>query len=260
MIFKRRVNIYIYISLFLLILGFSLPKDIFADFFSEIATQFKVDDARVEPGDIISKKDGKLIRSSSPYDEDVFGVVATNPVAVVGREEAGSVPIVTSGVALVKVDSRQEEIKKGDFITSSNSAGVGQKAFYSGFVVGRALEDFDGGEGVIEVFVDPHEKDVIEDDVSWEEITFWEAIGRIIRAVERDIPQVLRYLLATILVAVSFAFGLYSFSRTLKDGIKGISRNPLAKGSIRFAMTLNLIGILVVTVAGLALALFIIML
>ncbi len=258
MILKRRTNIYIYISLFFLVFSFSFPKESFSDFFSEIATQFNVDDARVEPGDIISKKDGKLIRASSPYDEDIFGIVATNPIAIVGREDAGSVPIVTSGVALVKVDSRQEEIKKGDFITSSSSAGVGQKAFYSGFVVGRALEDFNEEEGVIEVFVDPHESAIIEDEVSWEEMTFWEAIGRIVKAVERDVPQVLRYLLATILVAVSFAFGLYSFSRTLKDGIKGISRNPLAKGSIRFAMTLNLIGILVVTITGLALALFII--
>lgn len=228
-------------------------------FLPETAVQLEVADRNATVGDIISKDKGQLRRSSLPYDDNIFGVVAVSPIVVIGREHSGSLPIVTSGVALVRVDGRNEEIKKGDFITSSNAPGVGQKALYPGFVLGRAMEDIDGEEGVIEVLIDPHEA-IIEDEKPWEEITFWEAIGRIIRAMERDAPQVLRYLLAALFVAGSFVFGLYSFSRTLREGIKGISRNPLAKGNIQFAMILNLIGILVLTLSGIALALFVILL
>jgi len=38
-----------------------------------------------------------------------------------------------------------------------------------------------------------------------------------------------------------------------------MGRNPLAKESIRMAMILNLIGILILTMAGLGLALFVIL-
>lgn len=229
------------------------------DLLFETATQFRVSDRGATAGDIISQKNNELVRSRSPYDEDIFGVVATNPLMVIGQEIPDSLPIVTFGIALVRVDGHYEEIKKGDYITSSNGAGIGRKAIHPGFVVGRAMQDFNGREGMIEVLVDPRNV-VPEEEEPWENITFWEAIGRIIRAMERDIPQILRYLLAALFAGGSFVFGLKMFSRTLKDGIKGISRNPLATGSIRFAMILNLIGILALTLSGLGLALFTILL
>lgn len=228
-------------------------------FLPDTAVQLEVADRNAAEGDIISEDGGELRRANSPYDNNIFGVVAFNPIVVVGRDSENSLPIVTSGVALVKVDGSREKVEKGDFITSSNKPGVGQKALYPGFVIGRAMEELDGEEGLIEVFVDPRET-TIEDEEPWQEITFWEAVGRIIRTMERDAPQILRYLLAALFVTGSFVFGLYSFSRTLKEGIKGISRNPLAKGSIRFAMILNLIGILILTLSGIALALFVILL
>ena len=251
----KKTKLYFFVIFFL----FFSFQGVSADSFSEIATQLKVDDNQAQPGDIISEKNGKLVRSSSAYDEDIFGVIASNPIIVIGRDISGSLPVTTLGVALVKVDADYEEIKKGDYITSSNTAGVGRKALYPGFVIGRAMEDFSSGIGMIEVLVNPREV-VVQEEEPWEKVSFWELIGRILRAIEKDIPQVLRYLLASLFVAGSFIFGLKSFSRTLKDGITGISRNPLAKGSIRFAMILNLIGILILTMAGLALALFIIIL
>jgi hypothetical protein len=47
--------------------------------------------------------------------------------------------------------------------------------------------------------------------------------------------------------------------RTLREGVIGISRNPLAKRSIQTAMVLNLIGISILTLAGIGLALFVIL-
>ncbi len=254
----KKLSFFFFCCIFFLTFGGSiLAQEIV--FSPGTAIQMEVDDRGAEEGDIISKEDGRLVRASTSYDENIFGVVAANPVMIIGRDSAESLPIITSGITLVRVDGDYEAIKKGDFITSSENAGVGRKALYPGFVIGRAMEDLESGEGFIEVFVDPRSV-VIDEEEPWEEVTFWEAIGRIISAVERDVPQVLRYLLATVFVTASFIFGLYSFSRTLKEGVKGISRNPLAKGSIRFAMILNLIGILVISLSGIALALFVILL
>jgi len=228
-------------------------------FFSGMATFYKVSDTEAEQGDLISNKDGELVRADKRYDSDLFGVVAGKTIISMGKETEESLPLVTSGPALVKVTGRYEEIRKGDYITSSETPGVGQRAPYSGFVIGRAMEDLKEEEGFIEVMIDPKEA-VIDSQESWDEITFWEAVGRIFTVIERDVPEVLRYLLAIVLVVGSLTFGFKSFVGALREGVAGISRNPLAKGSIRFAMMLNLAGILVLTLAGLGLALFVILL
>ncbi len=228
-------------------------------FFSQTAVQMEVMDENVEPGDILVKKEGRLLKASRPYDYDIFGVVAFKPIITVGRSSPTSRPIITSGMTLVKVSGDYEEIREGDYITSSSMAGTGRKAPYPGFVLGKAMEDFSGSQGLIKVLVLPQEI-FSEPEESWHELSFWEAVGRIISALERDVPNVLRYIFALFLAGASFFIGFRAFSKSLKEGITGISRNPLAKGSIRLAMILNLIGIVVITLAGLGLALFVILL
>jgi len=253
---------FLFIIFLLLILSGISQKVIFAQespFFSQTATQFKIADQAAEPGDVIIKKEGELIRASRPYDTDIFGVVAINPIITVGQDIPGSLPIITYGIALVKVSGTYEKIEEGDYLTSSNVPGVARKAPYPGFVVGRAMESFEGEQGLIKVLVHPHEA-VFEAEESWQEMTFWEAIGRIISALEKDVPNVLRYIFALLLASGSFIVGFRTFAISLKEGITGISRNPLAKGSIRFSMILNLIGIVIITFAGLAIALFVILL
>ncbi len=253
----RKFFIFIFISLAVFLGTIIFAEDDY--FFSQTATQFEVSDENAMPGDVIVKKEGELLRSARPYDPDLFGVVAFNPVITIGKETPGSLPIVTFGVALVRVSANYEEIKEGDYITSSDKSGIARKAPYPGFVLGKALEGFDGEEGLINVLIHPHEA-VFDIEDSWQEMTVWEAIGRIISALERDVPNVLRYIFALLLAGGSFIVGFRAFSRNLKEGITGISRNPLAKGSIRLAMILNLIGIVVITLAGLGIALFVILL
>ena len=236
-----------------------LPSLVSANFFSQSATHYMVEDEEAQSGDLIVNRDGQLVRADQRYDSDLFGVVAEDSVVIYGKDEEGSLPLVTSGPALVRVSNSYEEIEKGSYITSSEIEGVGQKAPYSGFVIGRAMEDLEEDEGLIEVMVNPQEV-TIDADEDWSEITLWEAVGRIFTVIERDVPEVLRYLLAIILVVGSLTFGFKSFVSALREGVAGISRNPLAKGSIRFAMILNLIGITILTLAGLALALFVILL
>ena len=227
--------------------------------FSQSATHYIVHDEEAEPGDIIVKKEGELVRSEKRYDTDIFGVVATDPVITIGRETEESLPIVTSGVTSIKVDGEYEEIRQGDYLTSSSQPGVAQRAPTPGFIVGRALEDWEEGDETIKVLVNPHEA-LFDVDREWDEITLWEALGRIFTAIERDVPEVIRYILAFFIAVGSFIFAFRSFVTALREGMTGISRNPLAKGSIKFAMVLNLIGILILTIAGLGLSLFVILL
>ena len=221
-----------------------------------IAKNLEVADPEAEVGDIISQTKEGLFRSNIPYDENIIGVVGETPVMVFGKPTPTTLPIVSFGEALTKVSNINGEIKKGDFITSSNKPGVGQKATQSGFVAGRAMEDFNQEEGLILVFVQPQ----------WvtfpsERLAFGRAIEEIVSGLKmpETIPEVLRYLFALLVGGGSFIIGFFSFIKALREGMTAIGRNPLAKGSIRVAMILNLIGILILTLAGLGLALFVIL-
>lgn len=221
-----------------------------------IARNFEVADLEAEVGDIISQTKDGLFRSSIPYDENIIGVVGETPILVFGKPTATALPIVFSGETLVKVSNINGEIKRGDFITSSDKSGVGQKATQSGFVIGKALEDFKGEEGLITLAVN-----IQYVNIPAGKFTFGGVVQEIISGLKmpENIPEVLRYLFAILLGGGSFFIGFFSFVKALREGVTGISRNPLAKKSIQSAMILNLIGILILTLAGLALALFVIL-
>jgi len=221
-----------------------------------IAQYFEIKDPEIKKGDIVSFKNKEIFRSNNPYDENIIGIIGENPILVFGKETERSVPVVSYGKTLVRVTNQNGEIKKGDFITSSSKPGVGQKATESGFVVGRALADFNEEEGLIPVFVS-----IQYLNLSSKRPTFGGIIQEILSAlkVPENVPEVLRYTFAIFLAGMSFLFGFLFFLRTLREGIVGISRNPLAKRSIQTAMILNLIGIFVLTLAGIGLALFVIL-
>ncbi|GAI21244.1 unnamed protein product [marine sediment metagenome] len=233
---------------------FVLSEIVLAQGLPLIASNFEVTDPEAKPGDIIAKSEEGLIRATIPYDPNLFGVVTESALMIFYQPTPTTSPIVTWGETLVKVNSINGEIKKGDFITSSNKPGIGQKATESGFAVGKAMEDFKGEEGLITVFVNIQ-------DVTMEKPTVGGIVSTIISGLGRpeNLPQVLRYLFALLVGGGSFMIGFFSFIKALREGITGISRNPLAKKSIRLAMILNLIGILVLTIAGLGLALFVIL-
>jgi hypothetical protein len=221
-----------------------------------IAQNFEIKDPEVKKGDIVSLKDGEIFRSNIPYDENILGVVGEKPILVFGKETTSTLPIVSYGKTLVRVSNRNGKIKKGDYITSSNRPGVGQKATESGFVIGRALEDFDKEEGLIQVFVNIQYLNIEKGITPKPHLV--DELFSFLKTPE-NVPEVLRYIFGSFLAGVSFLFGFLSFVRSLREGIVGISRNPLAKRSIQFVMILNLIGIFVLTLAGVGMALFVIL-
>jgi len=223
-----------------------------------IARNLEVADSEARIGDIVSQAKEGLIRSSSAYDENIIGVVAENPIMVFGKETATTLKIVSFGETLTKVSNINGEIKKGDFITSSDKPGVGQKATESGFVIGQAMQDFNQEDGLILIFVQP-QKIILPSRPTTGGI-----ISQIFKIlpelmIPETIPEVLRYIFALLVGGGSFIIGFFSFIKALKEGLTAIGRNPLAKRSIQTAMILNLIGIFILTLAGLSLALFVIL-
>ena len=222
--------------------------------YSKIASYFKIADQNSEPGDIISQKEEGLIRSTAPYDNDMVGVIVEKPAIAFNKKNTSTLPIVSYGEAIIKVTNKNGEIKKGDFITSSDNPGVGQKATQAGMVIAKALESSNQELDTINAFV---------------EIRYYNTskglsnsiIGSIIKSLEtpENLPEVLRYLFALLLAGLSFLVGFISFIKALRKGTEAIGRNPLAKRSITAAMIFNLIGIIIITLAGLGIALFVIL-
>ncbi len=236
-------------------LVFILNGIVFAQDMALIAKNLEVADPEVKVGDIISQTKEGLFRSNIPYDENIIGVVGETPILVFGKPTPTTLPIVSFGETSVKVSNINGEIKKGDFITSSEKQGTGQKATQSGFVVGRALEDFNQEEGLIKTKIN------IQYQYTSGKVPITGIFGEIWRQLGKpeNFPAVLRYIFALILGGGSFFAGFFAFVSALRKGVEAMGRNPLAKKSIQLAMVLNLIGILVLTLAGLGLALFVIL-
>ena len=237
-------------SLFFILIGFVSAQNL-----SFIARNLEVIDKEAEVGDIISQTKEGLFRSNIPYDKNMVGVVGENPIIVFGEPTSETLPIVSIGETVIKTNDINGEIKKGDFITSSEITGKGQKATQSGLIVGRALEDLNGKEGIIRAEIN------IQYQHAPGQTSFGGILGPIWKQLgsPENVPEALRYIFALILAGGSFFAGFFAFVKALRKGIESLGRNPLAKKSIRMAMILNLIGVLVLALAGLGLALFVIL-
>jgi len=220
-----------------------------------IAKNLEIADREVKVGDIVSQTKDGIFRSSTPYDEKMVGVIGENPVLVFGKATTTTFPVVTAGETLVRASNLNGQIKKGDFLTSSSKPGLAQKATQSGFVLGKALEDFDKDEGLVLAEINIQYQYFPSGKVSPKNVleNILSQMGR-----PENFPQVLRYIFALLVGGGSFFAGFFSFGRALSRGVEAIGRNPMAKRSIQLAMFLNLTGIALLTLAGLGLAFFVI--
>ena len=220
----------------------------------QIASNTQVDDPDAKAADILTKSGDEIVRASTPYDPNLFGVVTENPSVVLNKKSATSLPVISYGEVLVRVSASDGQIQQGDFVTSSKKAGVGQRATDSGFVIGKALEDLDSSEGTISVFVNIQYRNVEGRP------TFGRIFSFLLTSLEKpeNLPEVLRYLFALLVGGGTFFLGFISFVRSMRSGVEAVGRNPLAKTSIQVAMLVNLAGISILTAAGVSLALFII--
>ena len=113
-----------------------------------------VPDVDYSPGTVVVFGGQKEITQSTAYAQmSIAGVISTHPAHVMNAGSAG-LPVALQGRVPCRVIGN---IRKGDLVTSSEVAGVATRLdpadWVPGSVIGKALEDHDDGEGIIEVVV-----------------------------------------------------------------------------------------------------------
>ncbi|MEP7103702.1 MAG: kelch repeat-containing protein [Candidatus Dojkabacteria bacterium] len=122
---------------------------------ADYAEYMHVKDATIEPGDIVKldSVDAKsLIKTSKANDNDVIGVISTDPGFVgnitniedINNNRTDMKLLSMVGQVPVKVSTENGEIKIGDPITSSSVPGVGMKADPGDSNIGLAQENYSG--------------------------------------------------------------------------------------------------------------------
>ena len=135
-----------------------------ADFPGGIVEYFEVDDTEyITPGDILAVSDegnSVLSRSRQRYNPAVIGVVSGNPLIIInnsGKKEK-IYPVALAGKVLCRIDARNNSVKPGDLIVSSDTPGCGMCGKIDSFektgtVIGKALSGLSDGIDLIPVFI-----------------------------------------------------------------------------------------------------------
>lgn len=129
----------------------------------DYAEYIKSSDPSIEAGDLVAADPNNpetIIKSDSINKQSVLGIISTKPGDVGGllkrdentfytKEEmfqAGYRMLALAGRVPVKVSNENGEVKIGDPLTSSSTPGVAMKATKAGTIVGKAVENFNGGQ------------------------------------------------------------------------------------------------------------------
>lgn len=114
-------------------------------------------------GDVVSldpSLEKGVKKSAGAYDNNVMGVVSTQPNVVMGSEDLGgtkAVPVALQGRVTVKVVAENGPIARGDYLVASSTPGVAMKATHGGMTIGQAMSAYDdmgtGATGVVTIFL-----------------------------------------------------------------------------------------------------------
>ena len=127
---------------------------------ADLAETYYTNDESIVPGMVVSIDPSLYAgvkKSSSPYDQNVLGVVSTVPALLLGGSEQKSprgIPVALSGRVPVNVSTENGVIKPGDLLTSSSIPGVAVKATRDGLIIGQALSAYGGSDiGQVLIFI-----------------------------------------------------------------------------------------------------------
>lgn len=238
---------------FVLLLPFAFAQDLPS--ISQFAVNLEIADSEAGAGDIISITKEGLVRSTKTYDVAIFGAVVASPVISVEPRTDSTSAVASTGVARVKVSTKGGNIEIGDFVTTSDDAGVGQKATNSGYVLGKALENYDKQETV--------EAIPVEINIAYVDIPISAGASGIkglpaLISEPENFRNFLRYLVGFLIGLTTFVGAIYAFVKFLTNGIVALGRNPMAKKTIISSMILSGVVISLLAVSGLGAALYII--
>mgnify|MGYP001613961752 CR=1 FL=1 len=212
-------------------------------------------------GDIICSYDTGFTKCKSQYDPAMYGVIVEEvSVALEDSDLENSRLALTSGIATVRVSTFAGNIEEGNFVTSSENPGVGIKAERNGYVLGTALESYSSNDntsvGNIQVALNIHPAAGLSSQGS----NLLQFIRKGIAIPLFEPLESLRYLLAVLMVLISFTLGMIYFGRSSRAGIEAIGRNPLAKRVIQFTVLMNIVLTIVIVLVGLGIAYLILVL
>ena len=191
-------------------------------------------------GEIITTTPNGYKPATSPYDPQIFGVITLNPaVYLKNTTSKNDVPVVSAGQVAVQVTSANGNIAVGDFITSSKTPGVGEKATDNGYVLGQAVQSYSSNDskkvGIILVTLQPHFAQLTNNITH----NIFNAFTLGISDAVTSPLGVIRYFVAGLITLLSFFFGFRFFARASNRGVEAIGRNPLAKEAILFSVLIN---------------------
>lgn len=246
---------------------------------TEVSSVYDLKDDKTVNGDIIIySKEKELVRADAPYDVRIFGILQNDPLLVYRRIDNTGLPIVRSGLAEVNISTLNGNIAAGDYITSSEIPGVGQKALQSGYVIGIALTPFAEKDGQLQDYTFSYSpnnpkkiaygKITAAIRIEYAELTSTRSSNRLFSyfsaALMKNIqdPQkfseIFRYIAAGLVIIISFAVGFVTFTRSIPKSIEAIGRNPLAANTIRFSIILNIIFTALISLVGIVAAVIIV--
>lgn len=224
---------------------------------SGFVTYVDIEDSQVQAGDIIKFDENGYKKTAVPYESSIFGVVVEDPAVSLETDVEGTYPVVSSGKVRIRVTTFNGPIKTGDLLTSSQTPGVAQKASQTGYVIGTALEDYESTN------VNQVGSVLAQLNIGFGSIA-GAGGGNLVQTIREGLSapvvtplNALRYLLAILMVILSFFLGIYHFGRIARTGIEAIGRNPMASKLITINILINIILGIGLIFAGLTVAYFI---
>ncbi len=209
----------------------------------------------LKDGSILSSSENGAVLSTIPYDSQVIGIVSRDAGVIVNTtNNINGVPVIADGSVYVLVSTKNGNIKKGDYLTSSTIPGVGVKAVNEGYVLGTALEDY--------VNPDPKKIDKIAVTLNLHYFnskpTLQGTLSDILKLAllpTKDAPTpIFKYIVAALVVLGSFTFGFLTFGRTAAKGVEALGRNPAASSMIHLGIIFNVTIVVAIVGAGLVVA------
>ena len=229
---------------------------------SGIAISVPVIGEGVEEGDLICSGEKGYVLCTRSHDPSMFGVVVENPAVALESEGDEDVRlVVSSGNTIVKVVNSNGKIEEGSLITSSGKPGVAHLASQNAYVLGTALESYESDDpeaiGKILVSINIHPTTLITTGAG---VNLLDALRTGFAAPTLAPLASLRYILAFVIVIISFTVGFIYFGRVVRAGIEATGRNPLARKMIQLSVLFNGLIMIVIILGGLAIAYMILIL
>ncbi|MBI2268509.1 MAG: hypothetical protein HYU80_03680 [Candidatus Blackburnbacteria bacterium] len=220
---------------------------------ADIATHFNILDKEARSGDILASTNEGLVRADKAYSSSIFGVLQNKAAITFRSPDGNGRPVAREGTGELNVTDLNGVIKQGDYVTSSEVPGYGQKALKSGYVIGIATTSFDDSSAQTTTVIGKPVKVgkiQVAIRIEYAEITTARSTRRLLEYINQAFfknlqdperfAQIIQYIAAGVVAISSFAFAFLTFSRAVVKGVEAVGRNPLARRTILLSIVLNI--------------------